>query len=514
MMAPSRTSIITAPPRLFTNRLSASGRALDEAGDGVITKALESGDLQPGNGATLLLRDIPSLRPERVLLVRVGTPERSPDREALRKAAAAGAAALARTRARDALDCLCELDIPGTELGWRARMVVEAYGDATYRFKGIPRKDEGEAPPPALRALFLRAADRAEARSLASPIAQGQAIVAGKTLARELGNLPANICTPRYLADRARALARGQPRLQARILDERQMRAEGMGALLGVAQGSRQPPRLVVLRYQGAGPRVRPVALVGKGVTFDSGGVSIKPSANMDEMKFDMCGAAAVMGTILAANELALPINVVGVIPATENLPDGNALKPGDVLKSLSGQTVEVLNTDAEGRLILCDALTYARRFDPELIVDAATLTGACVVALGHHPTGLFANDDGLAGALERAAQESGDRVWRMPLWDDYQEELRSRFADMANVGSRWGGAITAACFLARYTEGLPWAHLDIAGTAWETGQKKGATGRPVPLLVQLLIDHAGGETGAGAPPGGPRRGGRTRKPR
>jgi leucyl aminopeptidase len=263
-----------------------------------------------------------------------------------------------------------------------------------------------------------------------------------------------------------------------------------MGALLAVAQGSRQPPKFIVVHYFGGQKDDKPVALVGKGITFDSGGISIKPSDKMDEMKFDMSGAAAVLGTIKAVAELALPINLVGIIPATENMPDGNAIKPGDIVTSLSGQTIEILNTDAEGRLILCDALTYAERFEPVVTIDMATLTGACVVALGKHPSGLFSNDQKLANDLIEAGNKSGDRVWELPLWEEYQDQLKSNFADMSNVGGREAGSITAACFLSRYTKKFRWAHLDIAGTAWLGGDKKGATGRPVSLLVQYLLNH------------------------
>ena len=270
------------------------------------------------------------------------------------------------------------------------------------------------------------------------------------------------------------------------------MRELGMGALLAVARGSREPPKLIVVEYAGAGEDEAPIALVGKGVTFDSGGISIKPSAAMDEMKFDMCGAASVLGTIRAAAELGLPLNVLGLVPAVENLPDGQACKPGDVVTTLSGQTVEILNTDAEGRLILCDAIAYAERRDPDTVIDIATLTGACVVALGHVASGLFTNSRALGDALLRAAEASGDACWELPVWPEYDEALKSNFADVANVGGRAAGAVTAAAFLARFARERRWAHLDIAGTAWEGGKNKGATGRPVPLLVQYLLDRAG----------------------
>jgi leucyl aminopeptidase len=323
-------------------------------------------------------------------------------------------------------------------------------------------------------------------------LAQGTAISAGMALAKDLANLPGNICTPSYLAEQAMALKKGKRRLRVQVLDEAEMEKLGMGALLSVSRGSEQPARLISLEYRGADKGVKPVVLVGKGITFDTGGISIKPSEAMDEMKFDMCGAASVLGTLQACADMGLAINVVGIIAAAENMPSGRASRPGDIVTTLSGKTVEILNTDAEGRLVLCDALSYARRFDPQVLIDIATLTGACIIALGHHPSGLLANEDGLADALLAAGETSGDRVWRLPLWDDYQEQLKSNFADLANIGGRPAGTITAACFLSRFTEDYHWAHLDIAGTAWRSGKEKGATGRPVPLLAQYLLDRTG----------------------
>jgi leucyl aminopeptidase len=321
------------------------------------------------------------------------------------------------------------------------------------------------------------------------------AIAEGVSFARDLGNLPGNICTPTYLAKQARTLGKRFDALSVEILEEADMEALGMRALLSVSRGSREPAKLIVMRYNGA-PKgkdsVKPIVLVGKGLTFDAGGISIKPSEAMDEMKYDMAGGASVFGAVLAACEMALPIDIIGVVPSSENLPDGAANKPGDIIKSMSGQTIEILNTDAEGRLILCDALTYVERFDPAVVVDMATLTGACIVGLGRHPSGLFTPDDQLAAEITEAADAAADRVWRLPLWDDYQQQLDSNFADMANIGGRDGGAITAAAFLSRYTKKYSWAHLDIAGTAWVTGKEKGATGRPVPLLSELLIRRAG----------------------
>jgi leucyl aminopeptidase len=321
---------------------------------------------------------------------------------------------------------------------------------------------------------------------------EGSAIAAGMTLTRDLGNLPANVCTPTYLADTSVKLGR-EWKLAVEVLEQKDMEKLGMGSLLSVTRGSREPPKFVILRYSGGGKRERPVVLVGKGITFDTGGISLKPAAEMDEMKFDMCGAASVLGTLRAVAELKLKLNVIGLVPTCENMPGGAATKPGDIVTSLSGQTVEILNTDAEGRLILADALSYAERFEPQAVVDIATLTGACIIALGHVCSGLFASKDDLALELQAAGAESWDRVWRLSLWEDYHEQLKSNFADFANIGGRPAGSVTAACFLSKFTGKYDWAHLDIAGTAWKSGREKGATGRPVPLLTTFLMKRAKG---------------------
>jgi leucyl aminopeptidase len=359
--------------------------------------------------------------------------------------------------------------------------------EGAYRFTQMKSKNEGDSP--ALRRLVLNV-DRAAEKRAAAGLAQGLAVAHGMSLAKDLGNLPPNVCTPAYLASQARDLAK-RYRMKVTVLERADMEQLGMHTLLSVAQGSAQPPKLIVLEYRGGPKKAKPVALVGKGVTFDTGGISLKPGPEMDEMKFDMCGAASVLGTLKAVCEMKLPVNVIGVIPTTENMPGSRATRPGDIVKSLSGQTVEILNTDAEGRLILCDALTYVERFQPAAVIDIATLTGACVIALGHVASGLFANDDALAREVVSAADTAHDRVWHLPLWDDYQEQLKSNFADFANIGGRPAGAVTAACFLARFTGKFKWAHLDIAGTAWKSGKEKGATGRPVPLLTQFLINRA-----------------------
>ncbi|MGH8705529.1 MAG: leucyl aminopeptidase, partial [Burkholderiales bacterium] len=372
---------------------------------------------------------------------------------------------------------------------WTVRNTVLGVRDAFYRFDQLKTQQKPAAP--ALAGMTLAIAEAPATTQAQAALREAVATADGVELARTLGNLPANVCTPAYLAEEARKLGR-RFKVGVQVLERRDMEKLGMGALLSVTRGSHQPPKLIVLRYARGAKRKKPLVLVGKGITFDSGGISIKPAPEMDEMKFDMSGAGSVLGTVRALAAMRAPANVIGVIPACENMPGGSASRPGDVVTTLSGQTVEILNTDAEGRLILCDALAYAARFDPDAVVDIATLTGACVIALGHVATGLFANDQKLADEIIAAGEDAWDRVWQMPLWEDYQEQLRSNFADMANIGGRPAGSVTAACFLSRFTRKLRWAHLDIAGTAWRGGRDKGSTGRPVPLLVRLALQRAG----------------------
>lgn len=438
-------------------------------------------------GETLLLFEPAGLKAERLLLVGVGE-EKDFDMSALRKAAAAAAAALDKAGVGEAVSLLSQLVPDDATPQAVARAVVEASEHAAYRFEQMKSKPAQRKR--SLKRLALQVGASGAVTSARRGVTTGFAVARGVAVARDLGNLPANVCTPTYLASEARKMARKYPALKVRVLGEAEIKKLGMGDFWGVARGSRQPPRLIAFEYSGGRQNARPVALVGKGVTFDAGGISLKPPAKMDEMKFDMCGAASVFGTITAACEMKLPMNLVGVTPATENLPDGNAVKPGDILTSLSGQTVEVLNTDAEGRLILSDALTWVARYKPRTVVDMATLTGACVVALGHHASGLMSPDEELAAELLAAGERAGDRAWRLPLWEDYQSELDSNFADFANVGGREGGAITAGCFLWRFAREYRWAHLDIAGTAWDSGAKKGATGRPVGLLCEWLMSQ------------------------
>jgi leucyl aminopeptidase len=361
--------------------------------------------------------------------------------------------------------------------------------DSVYRFAHPQCKKEEERR--GVYKLIINVPQRNDLKKGDQALQRGLAIASGIRFAKDLGNLPGNICTPTFLAEQALELGKTFD-FKVEVLEKKDMEKLGMGSFLSVARGSRQPPKLIVMHYSKGGAGQKPVALVGKGITFDAGGISIKPAGDMDEMKYDMCGAASVLGTFRAIAEMKLPINVVGVIPTCENLPDGDANKPGDIVTSMSGQTIEILNTDAEGRLILCDALTYTERFEPTAVVDIATLTGACVIALGHHVSGLFGNSDSLTKELHNAGEESFDRVWPMPTWDDYQDQLKSNFADMANIGGRAGGSITAACFLSRFAKKFEWAHLDIAGTAWKSGKDKGSTGRPVPLLTHFLMQRSG----------------------
>jgi leucyl aminopeptidase len=398
----------------------------------------------------------------------------------------AAAQALKDLGAKEAAFFLVDVKVGARPLSWNLRHAVLGLREAFYRFDEM--KTQKNPPLPALAHVVLPLSGNAQ---LEQALAESVATAEGAALARTLGNLPPNICTPAYLADEAKKLAR-QYKLGIEVLERADMEKLGMGALLAVARASHLPPKFIVLRYNGGAKGRKPVVLVGKGITFDTGGISIKPAADMDEMKFDMSGAGSVLGAIRALAGMKAPVNVVGIVPTCENMPGGHATRPGDIVTSMSGQTVEILNTDAEGRLILCDALTYAARFDPAAVVDIATLTGACVVALGHVASGLFANDQKLADELRDAADDAWDRVWQMPLWDDYQEQLRSNFADFANIGGRPGGAITAACYLSRFTRKLRWAHLDVAGTAWKSGREKGSTARPVPLLVRFVLRHAG----------------------
>ena len=469
-------------------KLSEAAAALDRSTKGALKRVLQRGDMQGRLGATLLLHDLPGIASARVLLVGLGNQAEFGAKQ-YRRAVSAAVSALSETGAADAEVHLTELAVEKQDAEWRALHAASSARTTTYRFEQM--KSRPEKPASALNRLVFSVKKAGDLKRAARGLSRGLALAHGVNLARDLGNLPGNVCTPAYLADEARKLAKHH-RLKVQVLERADMKKLGMNTLLSVAAGSSEPPKLIVLEYSHGPKSQKPVVLVGKGVTFDTGGISIKPAPEMDEMKFDMSGAGSVLGTIKAIAEMKLPVNMVGIIPATENMPGGRATKPGDIVTSMSGQTVEILNTDAEGRLILCDALTYAERYQPAAVIDIATLTGACVIALGHVVSGLFANSDPLAREVLAAGDLSGDRAWHLPLHDEYQEQLRSNFADFANIGGRPAGAVTAACFLSRFTKKYPWAHLDVAGTAWKSGREKGSTGRPVPLLTQFLINRAG----------------------
>lgn len=467
---------------VFTDgRLTSAAERIDAATSGAIQRLIGNGDVNGKLGSSWLLHTLTGIAAERVLLVGLGEQAKF-DAAAFNRALDEAGRALSNLPVVSAICWLTEIEVVGRDASWLTRTAALAIDHQAYRYTATFKPKEKSAKAELASIAFVgEGADQA--------LQQATAIARGVRLARELGNLPPNICNPAYIATQARALAAEHAGVECEVLEREDMEKLGMGSLLGVARGSANAPKLIVLRWNGGG-NAKPYALVGKGITFDSGGLSLKPGAGMEEMKFDMCGAAGMLGTFLAAVELALPLNLVCIAAAVENMPDGNAYRPSDVLTSMSGQTIEVLNTDAEGRLILCDALTYAQKFEPQVIIDAATLTGACVVALGKYASGLMSEDEDLAAQLLDAGSRTLDRAWRLPLWADYQSSLDSAFADVANLGGKYAGAITAACFLSRFTSGYRWAHLDIAGSAWNEGRKGLATGRPVPLLTQYLIDR------------------------
>lgn len=469
--------------------LSPTASLLSQAGSGSTGALIKREKFQGKAGQSLLFLNPEGVAAERVLLVGAG---KADDQGAIgadqfRKALQRALEVLKTGAARDIVFFLDEVTVRDHDQGWQARQLAEHLSTFLHRSDQLKSKlPETNFNP----GKIIYATSKAGLTTASRALREGEALAKGVNLTRSLGDLPGNICTPTYLAEEAKKLARNQSRLSVKVLDEKQMQTLKMGSLLSVSAGSDQPARLIVLEYRGGAKSAAPVALVGKGITFDTGGISLKPGAGMDEMKYDMCGAASVLGVFQTLIELQPAINVVGVIAAAENMPSGKATRPGDIVTSMSGQTIEILNTDAEGRLVLCDALTYTERFKPRAVIDIATLTGACVIALGNHATGLFSNDDQLAADLLEAGKRAHDRAWHMPLWDEYQKQLDSNFADIANIGGREGGSITAACFLSRFAKKFKWAHLDIAGTAWKSGSAKGATGRPVPLLVQYLLTH------------------------
>jgi len=465
-------------------KLSKAAQALDRAAKHALSDVIARGDMGGKSATTLLVHKLPGIAAERVLLVGLGKTSELSNKASL-EILGATFKALNATPAKDAALFISDEGV-GKDAAWVIKQAVFTAAEQAFRADGMKSKPSKAAT---LKNITFVTLDK-PATALKNVLDQTAATARGMALTKELGNLPGNICTPTYLAAKALALGKTHKSIKTTVLDEKAMQKLGMGSFLSVTRGSEQPAKLITLEYSGTVRTQKPIVLVGKGITFDTGGISLKPGAEMDEMKYDMCGAASVLGTLQAIAEMGLKINVVGVIPTCENMPSGKATKPGDIVTSMSGQTIEILNTDAEGRLILCDALTYSAKFNPDTVIDIATLTGACVIALGHVASGMFANDDQLSKELLAAGEQSHDRIWELPLWEDYQPLLDSNFADMANIGGRAGGTITAACFLARFTKDYRWAHLDIAGTAWLSGKNKGATGRPVPLLTQYLINR------------------------
>lgn len=473
-------------------------QALDNLLGGAITEARTVGDLDGKAGSCTLLRAtrawaLSKVKLKRVLLVGLGDQESLGDfakiaRSAL-KVISGGSirSALWHTSSFGGKQKSNQSPYAITE---RIRLLAQLAGDQAYRFGA--RQGQFKTKPQEKSdtlAQFTLLTNTKQATLVKTAVHEGSALVEGMNLTKDLGNLPPNICTPSFLAQTALNLPK-KTKLKVHVFDQKQIAALGMDSFLSVAKGSETPPQFIIMRHEGGKANEDPIVLVGKGITFDTGGISLKPGEAMDEMKYDMCGAASVFGTMYAVSLLGLKKNVIGVVPTCENMPSGRATRPGDIVRSMSGQTIEILNTDAEGRLILCDALTYVERFKPKAVIDIATLTGACIIALGHVHSGLFSDDEPLVKALGKAGHQSLDTVWRLPLDAAYHEQLKSNFADMANIGGRPAGSVTAACFLSRFTEKFRWAHLDIAGTAWKSGVAKGATGRPVPLLLNFLLDQ------------------------
>ena len=469
--------------------LPEEAHGIDSASGGHLKKLLARGDFSGRAGETLLLMELPGIEASRALLTGLG-PKKSFGRKSWRRSLSAALTAISKTRIASIAVAIDRPPAQELDDYYFGRAIAEIAGSSQYRVNDL--KTINKAKAPALKKVLAGPVRKAGVEDAERGLEHGDAIAAAAKLQRDLANLPANVCTPIYLGDQARALGKQHTSLRVQVLDEAAIKKEKMGCLLAVSQGSHEPPRFIVIEHRAGKADSPPVVLVGKGVTFDTGGISLKDPPGMDEMKFDMSGAAAVMASMSLVAQLRLPMRVIGIIAAVENMPSGHAVKPGDIATSAAGLTVEILNTDAEGRLILSDALHYSRRFKPAAVVDIATLTGACVVALGHHHSGAMGNDEDLVHELVEAGVRADDRAWHMPLTDEYADQLKSNFADFANVGGREGGAITAAAFLAKFTQGLKWAHLDVAGTAYQGGAQKGSTGRPTPLLADFLIRRAG----------------------
>lgn len=469
-------------------RLTTVAEQLDQISDGYISNLIRRGDLEGKAGQMLLLHHVPNVLSERVLLVGCGK-ERELNERQYKQIVAKTIKTLNETGSMEAVSFLTELHVKGRDTYWKVRQAVEAANESVYTFLQLKTK-KGEPRRP-LRKMVFNLTTRKDLPLGERAVEHAEAISKGVKIAKDVSNMPPNICNPDYLNKQSVQLVDLYDSLSLETVNEAQMEKLGMHTYLAVGRGSHNESIMSVIHHKGANDSEKPYVLVGKGLTFDTGGISIKPGEAMDEMKYDMCGAAGVLGVMQTVAELNLPINVIGVIAGCENMPDANAYRPGDVLTTMSGQTVEVLNTDAEGRLVLCDALTYVERYDPELVIDIATLTGACVIALGKHATAVLSQHNPLAHEIVNASEQSSDKAWRLPLWDEYQDQIESPFADMSNLGGRPAGTITAACFLSRFTRKYTWAHLDIAGTAWVSGANKGATGRPVPMLSQFLMNKA-----------------------
>jgi leucyl aminopeptidase len=468
--------------------LGIGARQIDSQLGGLIGELHKGGDFAGKLGDALLLPSPQGAAAARVLLIGLGS-RTAFGRKQYRKALQASVQALGKTGARSVIVYVAMEKVADLDMQYRARSVAEIFCALSYKIPDL--KTAAKPKKQLLSSVTVAVSDARGAKAATEGLRIGAAVGSGMALSRDLANLPPNVCTPTYLGTRALALAKELPSIKTKVLDEKGIRALKMGAFLAVTQGSAQPPRLIVCEYHGGKKGAAPICLVGKGITFDSGGISLKDPGAMDEMKFDMSGAAAVIGTMRSIAELKIPINLVVIVASCENMPGGAAVKPADIVTTMSGQTVEILNTDAEGRLILCDAITFSRRFKPAAVIDVATLTGACIVALGNHFSGLMSNDETLADELASAGQRADDRAWRLPIGEEYVDQLKSNFADIANVGGREGGASTAASFLWKFAKDLKWAHLDVAGTAWLSGSQKGSTGRPVPLLVDFLIHRA-----------------------
>jgi leucyl aminopeptidase len=466
--------------------LTPSAKRIDKLSGGYLSKLVKKGEFQGKIGQVLLLLNVPGVSAEQVLLVGGGAKNTVSERD-FRRISGGSVKTLQSANVSHVINFLSELTVENHDLAWKIRQTVESVSSAFYNFNFKSEK----APASKIKEVTIYVPEKKNLPAAEIALKQAVAITNGMTLTKDLANTPSNICTPTWLAEQARQMAKSHSKISIKVLEESDMKKLGMGAFLSVTKGTAQAAKLVALEYKGAAAKQAPVALVGKGITFDTGGISLKPSESMVGMKYDMCGAATVIGVLQAAAELKLPINVVGILAIAENMPGGNASKPEDIVTSMSGITIEILNTDAEGRLVLCDALSYCERFKPAAVIDIATLTGAVVVGLGHHATGLLSNNDKLAQELLAAGQETYDRAWQLPLWDEYQDQIKTPFADIANTGGRGAGTITAACFLSRFTKKYHWAHLDVAGTAaMMAGVDRYATGRPVPLLMQYLINR------------------------